>query len=135
MEIALLKQALLGSIKGATANMSVGGMLMKGIGNLLGFRANGGPVQAGQPYVVGERQAELFVPSVSGTILPSVGSMLRPPSVQSAGGGQTLHVQISTDSEYVTATARRAGSAAALPVTVEVVKQAFKAADRRQRTM
>ena len=46
------------------------------LGGLVGgvFRANGGPVKAGQPYVVGERQPELFVPNRSGTILPSVPS-------------------------------------------------------------
>ena len=45
------------------------------LGGILGglFRANGGPVKAGQPYIVGERQPELFVPRRSGTILPSVG--------------------------------------------------------------
>lgn len=35
-------------------------------------RAAGGPVSAGQAYIVGERQPELFVPRTSGTILPSV---------------------------------------------------------------
>lgn len=29
----------------------------------------GGPVEAGQAYVVGEREPELFVPRISGTIL------------------------------------------------------------------
>lgn len=33
------------------------------------FRAEGGPVSAGQPYIVGEREPELFVPNQSGTIL------------------------------------------------------------------
>lgn len=37
-----------------------------------GERANGGPVRAGRPYVVGERRPELFVPKSSGWILPSV---------------------------------------------------------------
>ena len=50
----------------------------KGLGGILGgilgglFKANGGPVKAGQPYIVGERQPELFVPRTSGTIMPSV---------------------------------------------------------------
>ena len=50
----------------------------KGLGGFLGgilgglFKANGGPVKAGQPYIVGERQPELFVPRTSGTIMPSV---------------------------------------------------------------
>ncbi len=52
----------------------------KGIGGFLGgligglFKENGGPVKAGQPYIVGEKRPELFVPRTSGTILPSVPS-------------------------------------------------------------
>jgi phage-related minor tail protein len=38
-----------------------------------GFRAAGGSVSAGTPYVVGERGAELFVPSSNGTIVPNGG--------------------------------------------------------------
>lgn len=47
---------------------------------LAGFRAEGGPVNAGSPYVVGERGPELFVPSSSGSIVPN-GAM------GSSGGG------------------------------------------------
>jgi len=41
-----------------------------GILSFLGFgtRANGGPVNANQPYIVGERGPELFMPSSSGSI-------------------------------------------------------------------
>lgn len=39
-----------------------------------GMRANGGPVQAGKAYVVGEKRPELFVPSSNGTIMSSVPS-------------------------------------------------------------
>ena len=52
----------------------------KGIGGFLGgligglFKENGGPVKAGQPYIVGEKRPELFIPRTSGTILPSVPS-------------------------------------------------------------
>lgn len=38
---------------------------------LFGMRAEGGPVSAGKPYVVGERGPELFVPGASGTIVPN----------------------------------------------------------------
>ena len=38
-----------------------------------GFRAAGGAVSAGKSYVVGERGAEMFVPSSSGTIVPNGG--------------------------------------------------------------
>ena len=43
-----------------------------------GERANGGPVRAGRPYVVGERRPELFIPKSSGWILPSVPKGLDP---------------------------------------------------------
>jgi hypothetical protein len=36
-------------------------------------RQHGGPVSAGQPYVVGEKRPELFVPERNGTILPNAG--------------------------------------------------------------
>ena len=37
----------------------------------IGFRAAGGPVSAGSPYIVGERGPELFVPGRSGGIVPN----------------------------------------------------------------
>ena len=36
-----------------------------------GFRASGGPVLAGTPYMVGERGPELFVPRSAGNIVPN----------------------------------------------------------------
>jgi hypothetical protein len=46
----------------------VGGFL----GSLFGgFRAAGGPVQAGKAYIVGERGPEMIVPSSSGTVIPN----------------------------------------------------------------
>lgn len=77
--------------------------LIGGIGSLFGgggssipwaqdlFRANGGPVDAGQPYIVGERRPELFVPDQPGTILPYV-----PPAgaSQSTGAGVSQNVEM-----------------------------------------
>jgi hypothetical protein len=138
LEMVLLKQALLGVVKGADGSMSLGTIVMKGLGGLLGFRAGGGPVQAGQPYVVGERQAELFVPDVSGTILPSTAALMTPRNIQPAaatGGMQRIQVQVSVDDDgKLVAVARKAGADAAYPVSVEVTKQAFKIRDRIQRT-
>jgi hypothetical protein len=34
-------------------------------------RQEGGPVDAGRPYIVGERGPELFIPAMSGTVLPN----------------------------------------------------------------
>ena len=46
---------------GSTGNM--GGL----VGSM--FRADGGPVSANEPYIVGERGPELFVPSTSGNVV------------------------------------------------------------------
>lgn len=43
----------------------------QGLFNVGGARANGGPVSAGTPYLVGERGPEYFVPKSDGTILPN----------------------------------------------------------------
>jgi hypothetical protein len=46
--------------------------LAKGIGTFLsGMRAEGGPVNAGGAYMVGEKGPELFVPHASGSIVPN----------------------------------------------------------------
>lgn len=56
------------AVGGFFDNIDWGGML----GGLFGgFRAAGGPVQAGKAYVVGERRPELFVPRTSGAIVPT----------------------------------------------------------------
>ena len=41
-----------------------------------GKRATGGPVTAGQSYLVGERRPEVFVPNTAGTIIPSVNAAM-----------------------------------------------------------
>jgi TP901 family phage tail tape measure protein len=68
-----------GSIGGGKAAPSV-----SGASELPEARAKGGPVTAGRPYIVGEKRPELFVPSSSGTIRPSV-----------PGGGFTYSPQVS----------------------------------------
>lgn len=42
------------------------------VAGMFGKRATGGGVVGGQPYITGERRAEVFVPHTSGTIIPSV---------------------------------------------------------------
>jgi hypothetical protein len=49
------------------------------------FRANGGPVAAGAPYMVGERGPELFVPGTSGGVMSN--SDLRSAMNSQGGGG------------------------------------------------
>jgi hypothetical protein len=57
--------------------------LASGVGNFINkalFRADGGPVSSGSPYIVGERGPELFVPGASGSIVPN-------DAMRSGGGG------------------------------------------------
>ena len=51
-------------------------------------RQQGGPVQGGTPYVVGEQGPELFVPNSSGTVVPN----------NKLGGGQTVNNTYITNS-------------------------------------
>ncbi|WP_254919171.1 hypothetical protein [Oceanicola sp. 22II-s10i] len=59
------------------------------LGGLLTPRAAGGPVTAGQPYMVGERGPEPFIPAENGRILsvPQAQAALR-------GGSGTVNVQV-----------------------------------------
>lgn len=74
--------------------------LLKGVdlaGIFGGARAGGGPVAGGTAYLVGERGPELFVPSVSGTVVPN-----------GAGGGVVITQQIAIDSRSDIASVRAA---------------------------
>lgn len=66
---------LLGDVAGNVGG-AIGG-IAGGIGDLVKpqHRAAGGSVLSGQPYLVGERGPELFVPRTSGTVVPNAGSV------------------------------------------------------------
>ena len=69
------------------------------------FRADGGPVTAGQPYIVGEKRPELFVPKVDGMILPRVPESLNlsdaDVTVGPMGPGQPIVVRVELDGRVV----------------------------------
>lgn len=65
------------TVPGGTTNNAAGQ------GRVLPTRATGGPVTAGQPYLVGERGQEIFIPNVAGTIIPNHAL---------GGGGLTINV-------------------------------------------
>ena len=50
----------------------------------VGARANGGPVSADMPYLIGERGPELFVPNTAGRVLPN--------SALGGNGGPTINL-------------------------------------------
>ena len=70
---------LFGKVTGATAaGNAIGGLISD-----IAFRAEGGPVAGGSPYIVGEQGPELFVPKYSGSIVPNHAM---------GGGGQTINM-------------------------------------------
>lgn len=60
-----------GASAAATAAPKITGPVIPGINVPFGFAADGGPVSAGRPYVVGEKGPEMFVPRSSGSIYPN----------------------------------------------------------------
>ena len=57
-----------GSLTGGSSNMQSN---LDAANAAIGGRAIGGSVQAGKPYMVGERGQEMFVPNQSGSIIPN----------------------------------------------------------------
>lgn len=78
------------------------------------FRASGGPVSGGQPYMVGESGKELFVPNSNGYIVPNhrLGG--------SSGGAGNVTINNFSDSRV---SARQGPSGKDLIVTVETVME------------
>jgi hypothetical protein len=84
MATRMIAQALvmkvLGILMPGSNTASVADPLANFNAGALQYRAAGGPVTGGSPYIVGERGPELFVPGRSGSIVPNN---------QLAGGGDT----------------------------------------------
>ena len=85
------------------------------------MKAIGGPVQRGNPYVVGERGPELFVPSRTGSIVPND---------KMTGGGQVVVNQTINVSTGVQQTVRTEIKSL-MPQIAESAKAAVADAKRR----
>ena len=68
-------------------------------------RASGGPIRAGQPYVVGERGPELIIPATNGQVLPAAqGAALTAsalPGLAATRGAPALTVQVAINHPVV----------------------------------
>jgi hypothetical protein len=77
---------------------TLSGVRGKGLGFRIvpeGERANGGPVNAGAPYLVGERGPELFIPSNYGKIVDNVATMsMLSGGTSVAGGGVNVTINL-----------------------------------------
>ena len=75
----------------------VGGAFSSFLGGFLGFgggRSEGGPVEAGKRYVVGEHGQETFVPLVNGYIIPNESEYTPARARPAVGGGSSSDVNI-----------------------------------------
>lgn len=87
---AQLGQYLLGDQFGKTGQIGgAAGDFFKWL-STIGARADGGPITAGRPYLVGERGPEIVVPKSNGTVLPNGVGL-------SGGGGSTFQVIVQGD--------------------------------------
>lgn len=91
------------------------------------FRERGGDMQAGRPYIVGERRAEVFVPDQPGTMHPSVDDY-----VARYGSGQNLAASLDVPGMPTSSPmgAGAAGAAAALAAGMAAAAGAGRQGDR-----
>jgi len=115
-----LGDSLLGVIK-SMAKLILQQQLMNALSgfsfsSFFGFRANGGPVSAGSPYIVGERGPEMFVPSGSGKIVAN----------DQLGGSTNVVVNVDasgTNVEGDEGSSRQLGALVGAAVQNELIKQ------------
>lgn len=104
-----MKDALRKTIEFFTSNPIT---LHKSRANLEG-RASGGPVIGGTPYIVGEVGPELFVPSVSGSIVPN-NKLSSSKQAGSTGGSTTpinMNIRVELDGRKVWESVRKYSAA------------------------
>ncbi len=116
--LAQIAQAqLAAAFNGMAANSPTGGFLSI-LGSLLsGGRASGGPVTAGQPYLVNENTAnsEIFVPSQSGAVLnvPQAQAALSGSGGGGGGGRMILDIRVEEAPGFASQVKAQANAAAA----------------------
>jgi hypothetical protein len=127
LQAALLGQGPLGNILGFGATSpggtgGLGGILATGLKGLLPARAGGGPVYAGNAYVVGEQGKELFVPGASGAIVPNQAQMAR------VGGTTTVEINNYMSTQADTQQRSQSGPSGDR-IIVDIVKKAQSRGD------
>lgn len=107
------------AIQRVISGLNIGGS----IGDFLKdvFKAEGGPVNRGRSYIVGERGPEMFVPNTSGTIVPNN-------SLAMGGGGVTNVITVNVDSsssdvQSNDGQANQFGEALAAAIQAELINQ------------
>jgi len=81
--------SLFSAIRSGGSGSTAGSSTMSAISYGLPGREKGGPVKAGQAYIVGEKRPEVFVPNTSGMIIPRVGDYASSMAAGSTASGKT----------------------------------------------
>ena len=87
-------------------------------GQFGGFAANGGQIQGGKSYIVGERGPELFTPGASGFVTPN--------HALGMGGGSNIVVNVDATGSSVQGNgdeSKRLGEAIGIAIRQELIKQ------------
>ncbi|NBO82313.1 MAG: hypothetical protein EBU75_05620 [Betaproteobacteria bacterium] len=117
-----IQNSIMKPLAQATSGMSFSG-LFSGAGTFFSnlFRASGGPVSAGQPYVVGEQGPEWFVPNAAGTVLPNGAQ----PVAASASAGNQGPININFSVNAMDARSFQTAMVQNKAVVVGIVNQAL----------
>ena len=118
----IIKEVLRLAVIKPIVDMIMGSGPMKALSSIFGERATGGPVSAGNPYIVGEKGPELFVPGSSGGIVPNN-------QLATAGAGTNVNVTFDIKSWDSRDTLQAISQQA--PAIVGIVEQSFRKRGRR----
>ena len=117
-----IQNSIMKPLAQATSGMSFSG-LFSGAGSFLSglFKADGGPVSGGQPYIVGEQGPEWFVPNGAGTILPNG----KAPATSASSGSSQGAVNINFNVQAMDARSFQSAMVQNKAVVVGIVNQAL----------
>lgn len=105
----LAASQLMSFIGGGLSKSSNGFLASIGSAFLVPGRASGGPVSAGMPYMVGEKGPEMFVPGMSGSIVPNGGMVPFAPSYNFHIDARSDRAAVRQDMIVIAAEASRRG--------------------------
>ena len=121
-----IQNSIMKPLAQATSGMSLSGMFSSA-GNFLSglFKADGGPVAGGQPYIVGEQGPEWFVPNGAGSIVPNGKSPSMPGGSDSSTATAQAPININFSVRAMDARSFQSAMVQNKAVVVGIVNQAL----------
>jgi lambda family phage tail tape measure protein len=121
-----IQNSIMKPLAQATSGMSLSGMFSSA-GNFLSslFKADGGPVSGGQPYIVGEQGPEWFVPNGAGSIVPNGKSPSMPGGSDSSTATAQAPININFSVRAMDARSFQSAMVQNKAVVVGIVNQAL----------